>query len=117
MNAARRPIPGTAQFVALHQRIPAATCWASCEPDALSREHDARAFLVLPGAHDPATYVWPVAGREIVLVGTGASDRRILATCRVLLRSGALKIAIVHGNDRRMPRLSIVAAKALRRAA
>lgn len=117
MNASRQPIPGTAQFVALHRRYPAATCWVTCEPDALSRESDTRAFLSLPPDHDPAAYFWPVSGHELILIGTGANDRRILATCRALLRNGALKIAIVHGESWRTPHLSIVSTKAVRHAA
>ena len=117
MNVPRKPIPGTAEFVALHRRYPVATCWATCEPDALSREKDTRAFLRLPPGDDPAAYHWPVSGREVVLIGTGVSDRRILATCRALLRNDALKITIIHGENWRTPHLTIVSAKAVRHAA
>lgn len=116
-NVKPRPIPGAGAFAELQRKRPGMTCWASCEPDAPSREHDARAFLMLPCGRDPAAYFWPVLGREVVLIGTGASDRRILATCRALLRNGALKIVIVHGESWRTPHLSVVTAKAVRHAA
>lgn len=119
--AARRgppkPVPGSAKFTELHRKHPGVTCWASCEPDVVNRERDSRCFLALPFWAEPADFRWPVAGHEIVLIGTGASDQRILDTCRALLRGGALRIAIVHGDSPRAPRLSFVAAKAVPHAA
>lgn len=72
---------------------------------------------MLPHDADPAAYRWPVAGRELILLATGATDQRILATCRALLRHGALRIAIIHGVSWRTPRLSVVSTRAVNRAA
>lgn len=116
MSGFRNPIPGTARLAARH--LPPYQCvWATCEPDALSRAGDSRAFLMLPPGDNPANYSWSVSGRDVVLIGTGATDRRIIEACRALLRDGATKVAIIQGQDWRQSRLSIVRAKAVKNAA
>lgn len=116
VSGTRKPIPGTAKLAA--RRLPPYQCvWATCEPDSLYRAGDSRAFLMVPPGDYPASYSWPVSGHDVVLIGTGSTDRRIIETCRALLRDGATKVAIIQGLDWRQSRLSIVRAKAVKHAA
>ena len=57
--------------------------------------HDMRRKLLLPPDSAPASFRWPVAGLELVVLDTGALDELLLNLSHELLLAGAVKVVVV----------------------
>ena len=89
----RRPMPPFARdFV----RRPKDSSWIFAGPKSWEwARFDGRRKLVLPPAEDPASYKWPVAGLEIIVLDTGADDGLLMRLAHVLLHSGATLVGVI----------------------
>ena len=57
--------------------------------------HDSRRKLVLPPDDNPASYKWPVADLELMVLETGASDDVLLDLSHELLLAGAILVGMI----------------------
>lgn len=76
--------------------------------------NDARNKLLLPPEHDPSNYRWPVAGKDVVILDTGAGDSYLRRIAWALLNAGAQRVGCIPRNA---DHYVIFAQKAVRNAA